>query len=64
MYTPDPNSSRELSLVTLKRIAERDPNRNWVIYTEKFWMHRDQLTDFAEEHNRRIRHMLVPFELK
>lgn len=64
MYTPDEHESRELSLATLKALAKRDKRRNWVIYCEKFWMHPDQLRKFEQENGKRIRPMLVPFQLK
>jgi adenine-specific DNA-methyltransferase len=64
LYTPDPEASRELSLVTLREMLGRDPRPNWVVYCEKFWMHRDQLAAFEAEHGKRIRAMIVPFNLK
>ena len=64
LYTPNKTTDRELSLVTLKHLAERDSRRNWVVYCEKIWFHDDQLKKFERENNKRIRAMLVPFNLK
>ncbi len=65
LYTPNrKKEDREMSLVTLKALAERDKNRSWVIYCEKVWLHQDQLRKFEVERGKRIRPMLVPFQLK
>jgi adenine-specific DNA-methyltransferase len=64
LYTPKRKEDREMSLVTLKALAEKDKNRNWVIYCEKIWLHQDQLRKFEQEHGKRIRPMVVPFQLK
>lgn len=64
LYTPNHKQDREMSLETLKALAKQDKNRNWVIYCEKIWLHQDQLRAFEIEHGRRIRPMLVPFNLK
>jgi adenine-specific DNA-methyltransferase len=64
LYTPNHKEDREMSLETLKALAKKDKNRNWVIYCEKVWLHQDQLRKFEQEHGKRIRPMLVPFNLK
>jgi hypothetical protein len=64
LYDPAPDVDRELSLVTLAQLRKSDKNRNWVVYCEKFWMHDDQLRKFEREHGKRIRPMIVPFQLK
>ncbi|MCX5655345.1 MAG: site-specific DNA-methyltransferase [Planctomycetota bacterium] len=64
LYTPDRKADREMSLVTLGEIAARDKNRNWVIYCEKIWLHQDQLRKVEQEQGKRIRPMVVPFQLK
>jgi hypothetical protein len=63
-YTPNEQADREMSLKTLAAILERDPNRNWVIYCEKIWVHPEDLVDFQQEHGKRVRPMLVPFNLR
>jgi DNA modification methylase len=64
LYTPNGKEDRELSLATLKALGRRDKARTWVIYCEKVWAHPDELKRFADENGRRIRAMLVPFQLK
>ena len=64
LYTPNLKADRELSLATLDEIAARDQRRTWVIYCEKIWYHSDQLTKFERENGKRVRAMLVPFNLK
>ena len=64
LYTPNHKQDREMSLETLKSLLKHDKNRNWVIYCEKIWLHQDQLRKFELEHGRRIRPMLIPFNLK
>jgi DNA modification methylase len=64
LYDPAIDKDRELSLVTLAQLAKKDKNRNWVIYCEKFWMHSDQLQKFERENGKRVRPMIVPFQLK
>lgn len=63
-YNANGKEDRELSTATLADLAKKDPNKSWVIYCEKIWLHADQLRKFQREHNRRVRPMLVPFNLK
>jgi hypothetical protein len=53
-----------MSLVTLKNLAKIDTNKSWVIYCEKIWLHLDQMHKFESDHNKKIRPMVVPFNLK
>jgi adenine-specific DNA-methyltransferase len=64
LYTPRESADRELSLRTLEALREKDASRSWVIYCEKIWLHHDDLSLFARESGKRIRPMLVPFQLK
>ncbi len=64
LYSPNRKVDMELSLDTLAKLLKKDKNRNWVIYCERIWLHGDQLRKFERDHNRRIRPMLVPFNLK
>ena len=64
LYTQNKKEDRELSTETLKALARKDKARNWVVYCEKVWLHGDQLRKFEQEHGKRIRAMLVPFQLK
>jgi DNA modification methylase len=63
-YTPNRVADRELSTETLKAILGSDTNRNWVIYCEKIWLHEETLRLFEKQNGRRVRPMLVPFNLK
>jgi len=70
LYTPDPVHSRELSTVTLAKLYEHESKvkggnaKSLVIYSEKLWMHPDEVQTFAHKHGLRIRNMLVPIHLK
>ena len=64
LYTPNNKEDRELSTVTLKTLVKKDKNRTWVIYCEKIWLHMDTLHKFEKEYGKRVRPMLVPFNLK
>jgi adenine-specific DNA-methyltransferase len=64
LYTPNGKEDREMSLTTLKALARKDKAKTWVIYCEKVWVHPDELKRFADENGKRIRPMLVPFQLK
>jgi adenine-specific DNA-methyltransferase len=64
LYSPNRKEDMELSLHTLAALLKEDKNRNWVIYCERIWLHGDQLRKFERDNNRRIRPMLVPFNLK
>jgi hypothetical protein len=65
LYTDKPNEEgQQMSLKTLERLLETDQNKCWVIYCEKIWLHNDQLHLFEDKHNKKIRPMLVPFNLK
>lgn len=63
-YTPNRKIDRELSTETLKALLKADKNRSWVIYCEKVWLHADQIRAFEQANGKRVRPMLVPFNLK
>ncbi len=63
-YSPTDQEEREMSLETLKTLLKIDKNHGWVIYCEKIWLHGDELRRFERDHSKRIRPMLVPFNLK
>jgi adenine-specific DNA-methyltransferase len=63
-YTPNNKEDRELSTETLKAMLKRDKNRTWVVYCEKIWLHADTLRKFEKDNGKRVRPMLVPFNLK
>jgi len=63
-YTPNRKIDRELSSETLKALLKKDKNKTWVIYCEKVWLHGDQIRAFERANGKRVRAMLVPFNLK
>jgi hypothetical protein len=63
LYHPA-GQGREMSIDTLNDLLKTDKNRNWVIYCDKVWMHADDLRKFERQHNKRIRPMQVPYQLK
>ena len=42
----------------------KSENNNLVIYCEKIWIHRDDLAKYEKETGRKVRPMIVPFNLK
>lgn len=64
LYTPNNREDREVSLAWLDENLKRDKNKTWVIYTERIWLHQEDLRQFEREHGRRVRTMVVPFNLK
>jgi adenine-specific DNA-methyltransferase len=63
-YTPNNKEDRELSTETLKTLLKKDKNKTWVIYCEKIWLHEESRRKFERDHGKRVRPMLVPFNLK
>jgi hypothetical protein len=53
-----------MSLTTLGQLLKKDKRRHWVVYCEKIWLHPEDLRKFERENDRRVRPMLVPFDLK
>lgn len=65
LYTDNAKEEgQQMSLKTLESLLKADQNKCWVIYCEKIWLHLDQLHAFEDQHNKKIRPMLVPFNLK
>jgi adenine-specific DNA-methyltransferase len=64
LYTPNNNEHQALDVKWLKSIEKTDKNRSLVIYCEKIWIHRDDLAKYQKETGRKVRPMLVPFNLK
>jgi len=57
LYSPDKRQDRALDVEFLKNL--KDENTRKVIYCEKVWVHREDLSKFGD-----VRPMLVPFNLK
>jgi adenine-specific DNA-methyltransferase len=64
LYTPDPKKDGTLDLDWLKTVAAADPCRKLVVYCEKLWLHRDDLSRWQNETGKSVRTMLVPFNLR
>ncbi|MBL1218643.1 MAG: site-specific DNA-methyltransferase [Planctomycetes bacterium] len=64
LYRPNHIIDWALDTVFLKEVAAKDGNHELVIYCEKVWLHREQLQQFEQEHGKKVRPMLVPFNLK
>jgi len=45
-------------------MVKADKNRNWVVYCEKIWIHPDEQAKFESEHKKKVRTMVMPFNLK
>ena len=57
LYSPNRKEERPLDVMFLKKLKDRNPRK--VIYCEKVWVHREDLSKFGD-----VRPMLVPFSLK
>jgi adenine-specific DNA-methyltransferase len=57
LYSPNRKEDRELDVNFLKKLKDKNPRK--VIYCEKIWVHREDLSKFGD-----VRPMLVPFNLK
>lgn len=64
LYRPNRKADWPIDLDFLKTTAKDDPNRNLVVYCEKIWLHRADLREWEQANNKRVRPMLVPFNLK
>ena len=64
LYTPNGKEDRALDLPWLRALEKTEKNRQLVVYCEKIWVHRDDLTKYESDTGRKVRPMLVPFNLK
>ena len=64
LYSPNGREGRALDMEWLNWTGKYDPNKNLVVYCEKLWVHRDDLSRYETETGRKVRPMLVPFNLK
>jgi adenine-specific DNA-methyltransferase len=64
LYTPNNKDDQALSLEWLKSIERSEKNKNLVVYCEKIWIHRDDLAKYQKDTGRKVRPMLIPFNLK
>jgi hypothetical protein len=64
LYSPNTGDGRPLDLAWLKSLDKREKNRQLVVYCEKLWLHREDLAKYEAETGRKVRPMLIPFNLK
>jgi adenine-specific DNA-methyltransferase len=64
LYEPNEREDRGLDRSFLKDFASDDPNAELIVYCERIAVHQEELRKFRREHGKRIRPMLVPFNLK
>lgn len=64
LYEPNERLDCGLDRAFLKDVAAKDPNRELIVYCEMLSVHQDEIRKFERQHNKKLRHMLVPFNLK
>jgi len=64
LYEPNDKLDKGLDRAFLNDVATKDPHRELVVYCERLAVHQDELRKFYREHGKKIRHMLVPFNLR
>ena len=64
LYDASDSAGRALDMEFLKKVASLDKNRELVIYCEKVWVHRSDIREWEQKQNKRIRLMIVPFNLR
>ena len=64
LYSPNEREDFGLDRKFLKEVASADPNRELVVYCERLAVHQEELRKFERETGKKVRHMLVPFNLK
>ncbi len=64
LYRPNAKADWALDIEFLRETAANDGNREIVVYCEKIWVHRGDRSDWEAQSGKRLRAMLVPFNLK
>ena len=64
LYSPAGNDGRSLDSVWLKSIDKTENNHHLVVYCDKLWVHREELAKYEVATGRKVRPMLIPFNLK
>ena len=64
LYRPNRKVDWPIDMDFLKTTAKNDSNRNLVVYCEKIWLHRADLREWEQTNKKKVRPMLVPFNLK
>lgn len=64
LFSSNQSEDKALNQKWLESIEKSEKNRNLVIYCEKLWMHRDDLANYEIKTGRKVRPMIIPFQLK
>ena len=64
LYRPNAKSDWALDMEFLREVAAKDEHREIVVYCEKIWAHRSDRSEWEQQSGKRLRAMLVPFNLK
>jgi DNA modification methylase len=64
LYSPNSGDGCPLDLAWLKSLDKKEKNRQLVVYCEKLWLHREDLAKYEAETGRKVRPMVIPFNLK
>jgi DNA modification methylase len=64
LYRPNHREDWGLDMEFLENTLAADANARLVVYCEKLWLHRDDLTRWERRVGKHVRAMLVPFNLK
>ena len=64
LYSPNTSNGRPLDWAWLKSLPGTEKSRQLVVYCDKLWLHREDLAIYEAETGRKVRPMLIPFNLK
>ena len=64
LYRPNRRVDWPIDMEFLETTAARDPNRRLVVYCEKIWLHRNDLRAWEAKTGKKVRTMVVPWNLK
>ena len=64
LYRPNRKADWPIDVDFLKTSAADDPNRRLVVYCEKIWLHRNDLRTWEAKTGKKVRTMVVPWNLK
>jgi len=64
LYAPNGTEGWPLDLAWLRSIDRAEKSHRLVVYCDKLWVHRDDLAAYEAETGRKVRPMLIPFNLK
>ncbi|MBN2475313.1 MAG: hypothetical protein JXB62_11930 [Pirellulales bacterium] len=64
LYRPNRKTDWAVDMEFLNTVAASDPNNRLVVYCEKIWVHQHDRKQWEAQHGKKVRLMLVPFNLK